>query len=125
MDFFSGFREPSLKAICVLDDLGAQRSTTKGHFKVQAWISIDVDGFRDFILRSFQVPWAKKGVFVHSCFHVSFSGDFLGLDMDVWDWKTMRLVRDVLQKPTFGKMGFLMNLGSTFYDYGWPWKQFS
>jgi hypothetical protein len=42
----------------------------------------------------------------------------VGLNLGVWDWKTKHLARDVLQKPAFAEIGFLMIPGSFFCDFG-------
>ena len=39
--------------------------------------------------------------------------------------KTKHLAREVLQKPAFAEIGFLMIPGSIFCDFGWVWDQFS
>ena len=58
-----------------------------GHFGIQASILWIWGEPRVPILKVVCVFWIKKGVFVHACFQVSFSDDFLGLKLDVWDLK--------------------------------------
>ena len=43
---------------------------------------------------------------------------FLSLNLDVWDWKTEHLAREVLQKSSFAEIGFLMILGAFFMILG-------
>ena len=58
------------------DDLVTLGNTTKDILRSRSGFFLIFDGFRDLILKAFQVPWIKKGVFVHACFQVSFSDDF-------------------------------------------------
>ena len=64
-------------------------------------------------------------MFVHASPQVSFSGDFLGLNLDVWDWKNKHLAGEVLQKLAFAEVGFLMIPGSIFRDFEGLWDLFS
>ena len=105
-------------------DLGTLESITKHTLRSRLGFLWIFGRFRDPILKAFWVPWSNKGVFVLACFQVSFSDVFLGLDMDVWNWKTKRLARDVFQKSTFREVEILMMLWYTFHDFGWPRDQF-
>ena len=58
-----------------------------------------------------------KSEFCHSCSRFLFLV-FLGLDLDVWDWKTKHSACEELQTLNFAEAGILVIPGSIFHDSG-------
>ena len=106
-----------------MDDLRTQGSTTKDTLRSRLG-SLSIFAGSRVPFKGFQYLGQKK-VYLFMLASRSLFLMILGLDLDVWDWKTKHLARDVLQKSTSAEVGFLMIPGSIFHDVEWFWDQFS
>ena len=100
------------------DDPWPPGSTRKDTLRSRLGFVLIFGGIRDPMLKTFLGSLDKKRCILSCLLPARFSDDFLGVNLDVWDWKTKHLALEVLRKATFAEIGFLMIPGPIFHDVG-------